>query len=219
MGIQITGTAPRPIGGYEKPPKTSPEDTTGEASRSGTSPGTDQSVPKTAQREQPKEADPQQEAQVWRQIQELLQIQNKVIVHEQAHMAAGGEFAGSASYTYTTGPDGKRYITGGEVPISTPAVKEPEEKLRVMGRVRAAALAPADPSPQDLRVAAAASAGEAEARMEISRKRAEEAYGAAKAQGSKNTSPDQSEEETGKSGGRSAASGAPPPGTRLDLVI
>lgn len=123
------------------------------------------------------EPDPQEEAKIQQQIQELLQIQNKVIVHEQAHMSAGGELAGGASYTYTTGPDGKRYISGGEVSISTPAVKEPEEKIRVMAKVQAAALAPADPSPQDMRVASSASAQEAQARMELARMRAEAAYG------------------------------------------
>ena len=126
--------------------------------------------------------DPQKEAQIQRQIQELLQIQNKVIVHEQAHMSAGGELAGGASYSYTTGPDGKRYISGGEVSISIPAVKEPEEKVRVMAKVRTAALAPADPSPQDMRVAASASAKESEARMELARKRVESAYGGSSGQ-------------------------------------
>lgn len=119
----------------------------------------------------------QQDAAVQQQINELVQIQNKVIAHEQAHMAVGGSLTGGASYSYTNGPDGKRYITGGEVSINIPSVKEPEDKIRMMVRVRAAALAPADPSPQDRSVAASASAQEGQAAMELARKRAEAAYG------------------------------------------
>ena len=153
-----------------------------------------------------KSEDPEKDAEVQRQIQELLQIQNKVIVHEQAHMAAGGGLAGAASYSYTNGPDGKRYITGGEVSISTPPVKDPEEKIRVMAKVRAAALAPADPSPQDRSVAAAASAQQAQASMELARKRAEEAYS--------NSTGQKATESQGKK-----AAKKPEPGSGIDLSI
>lgn len=117
---------------------------------------------------------------VQQQIQDLLQIQNKVIIHEQAHMAAGGDLAGGASYSYTTGPDGKRYITGGEVSISVPGVDDPEEEIALMKRVISAAMAPADPSPQDVKTASAASAKQAEAYSELNRKKAIEAYGTSK---------------------------------------
>ncbi|MEQ9335590.1 MAG: putative metalloprotease CJM1_0395 family protein, partial [Miltoncostaeaceae bacterium] len=30
------------------------------------------------------------------------------------HAAAGGQYAGAPSFTYQTGPDGKRYAVGGE---------------------------------------------------------------------------------------------------------
>lgn len=146
----------------------------------------------------------QQDAAVQQQIQELVQIQNKVIVHEQAHMAVGGSLAGGASYSYTNGPDGKRYITGGEVSISIPSVDDPEEQIRLMGRVRAAALAPADPSPQDRSVAASASAREGQAAMELARKRAQAAYGG--------TSEDKASSGTEKS--NKAASGS-----QLDISI
>jgi len=119
----------------------------------------------------------QQSTDVQQQISQMVQTQNHVISHEQAHMSAGGELAGSPSYTYTSGPDGKRYITGGEVSISTPSVKEPEDKIRMMERVRSAAMAPSDPSPQDIRVAADASMKESQAQSELSRKRLEQAYG------------------------------------------
>jgi hypothetical protein len=61
-------------------------------------------------------------------------------------------------YTYTTGPDGRRYITGGEVSIHTPATSDPEEVLRNARQVMNAAFAPGTPSGQDIAVAASAAA-------------------------------------------------------------
>ena len=101
------------------------------------------------------------------QVRELKQIQNEVIAHEAAHQAAAGEFGGGVSYTYTKGPDGQNYITGGEVPIRMKEGSTPEETLRNMQKVQAAANAPADPSGQDMRVAAKAAALASKARSEI----------------------------------------------------
>lgn len=101
------------------------------------------------------------------QVQELKQIEREVIAHEAAHMAAAGALGGGVSYTYTAGPDGKRYITGGEVPIQIQPGSTPEETLRNMQQVQRAALAPADPSGQDRQVAARAAAMAAQARSEI----------------------------------------------------
>lgn len=91
-------------------------------------------------------------------VAQLSRTQNEVLAHEQAHMAAGGSFAGAASYSYTVGPDGKRYITGGEVPISMPSSDDKERMLKQLEQVKKAALAPAEPSSQDLSVAAQAGA-------------------------------------------------------------
>ena len=102
------------------------------------------------------------------QIRELKQIQQEVIAHEAAHQAAAGELGGGVSYTYTQGPDGQKYITGGEVPIRIKEGATPEETLRNMQKVQAAANAPADPSGQDMKVAAKAAALAAKARSEIS---------------------------------------------------
>lgn len=102
------------------------------------------------------------------QIAKLQQTEREVVAHEAAHMAVGGQFAGSASYSYTTGPDGKRYITGGEVPISTPATDDPEEALRNAEQVMRAAMAPANPSGQDIAVAAGAAQTAAQARLQVS---------------------------------------------------
>lgn len=104
-------------------------------------------------------------------VRELRNTEREVIAHEAAHQAAAGRFGGPVSYTRTTGPDGKSYITGGEVPIHFVAGSTPEETLRNMEQVQKAALAPGDPSAQDIRVAAQAAAKAAQARHDIAQSR------------------------------------------------
>jgi hypothetical protein len=110
-----------------------------------------------------------------RQVEELAKTDRRVRQHEQAHMAAGGALVTSgASYEYETGPDGKRYAVGGEVGISLAEGRTPEETLQRARQIRAAALAPADPSPQDRSIAAAAGQMEMRAMREIAAQRLEE---------------------------------------------
>ena len=103
------------------------------------------------------------------QLIKLQQRDAHVRAHEAAHLAAGGSVvSGGASYTYQKGPDGKMYAIGGEVPIHVTKGSNPKETLAIARQLRAAALAPSDPSPQDLKVAASASMMEARALQEIS---------------------------------------------------
>jgi hypothetical protein len=98
----------------------------------------------------------------------------QVRAHEQAHLAASGGLATSgASYTYQKGPDGVSYAIGGEVSIDVSAGRTPEETIARANTIRAAALAPADPSGQDRAVAAAASQLEQQARAELLAKASE----------------------------------------------
>lgn len=107
-------------------------------------------------------------------IIELSRIEDEVLAHEQAHMSAGGDVAGSATYSYSVGPDGKRYITGGEVPISMPSSGDKEQMLSKLEQVKKAALAPAEPSGQDRSVAAEADAQAAKLRSEIAAEKRKE---------------------------------------------
>ena len=101
-------------------------------------------------------------------VSELKARDRVVRAHEMAHMAAGaGIVTRGASFSYQTGPDGQRYAVGGEVGINTSPGRTPEETLAKADQIRAAALAPADPSAQDLRVAAEATQMAAEARQEL----------------------------------------------------
>jgi hypothetical protein len=102
-----------------------------------------------------------------RQVEQLKRIDRQVREHEQAHLRVAGNLAmGSASYSYTYGPDGKAYATGGEVRIDTSAEQQPEANIDKGQRLQAAALAPADPSPQDYQVAAVGAQLEAKGRGE-----------------------------------------------------
>jgi hypothetical protein len=101
-------------------------------------------------------------------IKELAARDREVKAHEAAHKAAGGGLTGPASFSYTSGPDGKRYATGGEVSIDTSKVPgDPQATLIKANRIRTAALAPAEPSGQDRKVAAQASQMAADARAEM----------------------------------------------------
>ncbi|XOZ34958.1 putative metalloprotease CJM1_0395 family protein [Halomonadaceae bacterium KBTZ08] len=87
-------------------------------------------------------------------IQELRGRDREVRQHEQAHQVVGGQYAGAPTYTYQRGPEGQLYAVGGQVSIDTSPVRDdPRATISKMRTVRSAALAPADPSPQDLRVA------------------------------------------------------------------
>ena len=94
--------------------------------------------------------------------------------HEQAHATTGGQYAGSPQYEFQRGPDGQRYAVEGQVSIDISAESTPEQTIRKMQQVRAAALAPAEPSPQDLQVAAEASRLAFEARAEAAKERNDE---------------------------------------------
>ncbi len=105
-----------------------------------------------------------------REIQELRSQDRQVRAHERAHKATGGAHAGPVSYTYTTGPDGRRYAVAGEVPIDvSPVEGDPDATIRKMKQVRSAALAPAEPSAADRNVAAKARQVEREAQAESTR--------------------------------------------------
>ncbi|WP_166264263.1 putative metalloprotease CJM1_0395 family protein [Marinobacter caseinilyticus] len=91
------------------------------------------------------------------ELRSLKARNREVRAHEMAHQSAGGLYAGAASYTFQRGPDGAQYAVGGEVPIDTAVIAgDPRATVQKMQAVRAAALAPAQPSGQDRAVAAQA---------------------------------------------------------------
>jgi hypothetical protein len=110
----------------------------------------------------------QQQQQDLKLIRSLSQRDREVQAHENAHSAVGGQYAGSANYTYQRGPDGVNYAVGGEVPIDVGIIQgNPQATLEKMKLVQRAALAPAEPSSQDRKVAAIAVQQANQARAEI----------------------------------------------------
>jgi len=107
--------------------------------------------------------------QIESEVARLKQVDAEVRAHEHAHRAVGGRYAGPERYEYTRGPDGRQYAVGGEVSIDISKEQKPEATIAKMRIVRAAAMAPAKPSSQDMQVAATASKVEAEARQELAR--------------------------------------------------
>ena len=103
------------------------------------------------------EQEHQQELIDAKVILELKQRDKEVRAHELAHASTGGSTTGSPSYTYEAGPDGKKYAVSGEVSVDLSVVSgDPQATITKMQKVHAAALAPANPSQQDIKVAASA---------------------------------------------------------------
>ncbi|WP_430433266.1 putative metalloprotease CJM1_0395 family protein [Methyloversatilis sp.] len=102
------------------------------------------------------------------QLRALQARDREVRQHEQAHQAAAGGLATSgANYSFQRGPDGVNYAVGGEVSLDVSPGRTPEETLRRARQISAAALAPAEPSGQDLAVAARAAQMARQAEVEL----------------------------------------------------
>ncbi len=103
-----------------------------------------------------------------KEVEQLKRRDREVKAHELAHKATAGLYAkGAASFNYKMGPDGKRYAVGGEVSIDISKEADPQKTLEKAQVIRRAALAPAEPSSQDRRIASQAAMMAAEARQEI----------------------------------------------------
>lgn len=129
---------------------------------------TDDSEPETTTAPQKNVAG---QALTLEQQEELLQMQQRdqeVRLHEQQHASVGGQHTGSPQYEYTTGPDGKQYVVEGSVSVDlSPIAGDPNATIEKMRQVKAAALAPAEPSSADKEAAARADAHMAQATAEL----------------------------------------------------
>lgn len=108
---------------------------------------------------------------------ELIELQardQEVRAHEAAHKSAGGSLASGADFTYQKGSDGNMYAVGGEVSIDTSEGETPEETMQKAAQIQAAALAPANPSPQDIKVAGEAAQMLLKAQTELAQQKHEE---------------------------------------------
>ncbi|MGK0373196.1 MAG: hypothetical protein ACJAW1_003468 [Glaciecola sp.] len=165
--VKTPGQAPQPLT-YEKPTLQAGQqlNTQNDSAQDN---GQDASAGKENAEEQQQQQNEQQ------QLTELKQRDAEVKAHEQSHASLGGQYASSPQYEYERGSDGRQYAVDGEVSIDISEASTPEETIRKAQQVKAAALAPTEPSAQDLRVATEATQIALEARNEIASERAQEA--------------------------------------------
>lgn len=136
-------------------------------------PGSENPETLSGQREAGADGQPKDSVQLSREAEEIRQLQmrdQEVRAHEAAHAAVGGAYAGSPTYKFQRGPDGQSYAVGGEVNISMSKVAgDPQATLQKAQQIRAAALAPAQPSGKDMQIAQRAQAMAAEAQMDVAK--------------------------------------------------
>ncbi len=114
-----------------------------------------------------KAAEARAEKEKQAELEALKARDKEVRDHEMAHQLAAGQYFLGKSFEFTTGPDGGQYAISGKVRIDIAPEAEPEDTIDKMDQVRAAALAPSDPSPQDRKIAAEASQIQTAARQEM----------------------------------------------------
>jgi SprA family protein len=136
----------------------------------------DYSRPSSTASDDEQKAEKAQKQQDDTVLRQLRARDREVRAHEGAHVAAGGSLVrGGPSFTLQRGPDGRSYAIGGEVQLDvSPVADDPAATLTKAGRIRNAALAPAEPSPQDRRVASNANQLASQARIDIAILRREE---------------------------------------------
>lgn len=102
------------------------------------------------------------------EISQLKITDAKVRAHEHAHKStAAGLTTSGPNYEYETGPDGQKYAVAGDVNVGYQHSSDPRVNLRNAQKLKAAALAPAEPSSQDRSVARKADMEIAKAQQEI----------------------------------------------------
>jgi len=193
--IQTGGGPPNPLL-EARSEKSEPESDVFIRSKPGTEAESDTPVyedpRKDLQQEAKKEIEKKELESIQKEVASLSARDREVRTHPQAHAAVGGHYAGAPTYQFKRGPDGVNYAVSGEVSISTSKESTPEATLKKAQVVRRAALAPAEPSPQDRRVAALATRMEMEARTEIMELQVQETQESKQTENSDSEEPDTS---------------------------
>jgi len=102
-----------------------------------------------------------------KEVDKLKDRENEVVQHETAHKTAGAPYTSGPYYEYETGPDNKRYITGGHVDIDTSEVEgDPDATIKKAQVIQRSASAPGEMSSSDRSAMTAAARMETQARME-----------------------------------------------------
>ena len=114
---------------------------------------------------------PQEQAQ----LRELQARDQEIRQRELARQVVGGQYTGQPNLSFERGPDGQRYAVSGDVPIdSAPVPDDAQATIEKMRVVRVAALASANPSPEDVRLALSAMQAMQEAQAQVRAERQQE---------------------------------------------
>ncbi len=106
-------------------------------------------------------------------IHELRRTDREVRAHELAHYFTGRPYTAEPEYWFVVGPLGKRYAVAGHVQFDFSPIKgDAHATLKKFETLRRAALAPAQPSTFDLRIAMELDHSIADLRAELVRRRA-----------------------------------------------
>ncbi|WKE66873.1 putative metalloprotease CJM1_0395 family protein [Gallaecimonas kandeliae] len=125
-------------------------------------------------------------------LQDLKARDREVRTHEQAHASAAGPYAQGVHLQYKRGADGNSYAVEGETSVDTsPVSGDPLATLAKARTILKAALAPAQPSAQDQKVAAEAQQMIIEAQAAIAAQ--------AQSQGQQQSTPQRAYQDAGKS--------------------
>jgi len=102
--------------------------------------------------------DPRQlSAGAQQKLMELEKRDREVKIREAERAALGGRYSGAPKLSYVIGPDGKCYVVESKVNVDMGVVAgDPEATIKKAEVIRSAALATAQPSPQDRNIAAQA---------------------------------------------------------------
>ncbi|MCH4889577.1 hypothetical protein EZV73_18490 [Acidaminobacter sp. JC074] len=120
-------------------------------------------------------AETAKERQIKDEIERLESWEDYVKSHELAHGVVGGSSVGSSSYVYTYGPDGKKYIQGGQVSVYIPKGLD-EASMASLKRLKNAPGASKDMSMKDMTSGAIISAVERSRAFKLRMKEATEKY-------------------------------------------
>lgn len=98
-----------------------------------------------------------QERRIKQEIDAMQQWEDYVKQHELEHAMIGGSHVGSISYVYRYGPDGRKYVVGGQVSVSMPKGLN-HTSLNELEKLKNATTAPTDLSTKDMVASAIISA-------------------------------------------------------------
>ena len=147
-----------------------------------------------------------------KKVRELKDTDTRVRAHEMAHKAAAGSLAaGGPYYDLQKGPDGQNYAVGGEVPIRLPRTDDYSQALKDAQQAERAALAPADPSPEDYAAAAAFRQRAVEARAKLAKETQEDVRADPKGKATEVEDPQNAAETEQRSDGKRPLSEVEPP--------